>query len=146
MKLRRLLLRSVAVTCALILGYVAGGLVDQPLDSTPAYASDAKPASAQRDHHDHDDHAAHEKHAGSDHGSAHAAGPKAVDLIKPNLTEAPFYPFVLKLAVGLFAAAIVLGIPALKLRGPEPVEADDHHDDHAHDDHGHAHGHDVHKH
>lgn len=52
----------------------------------------------------------------------------------PSNATASWYPMVLAIAVGLFVAAIVIGRPAMKLKGEEPAE-DDHHDDHGHDGH-----------
>lgn len=60
--------------------------------------------------------------------------------IAPSDATGSWYPMVIAIAVGLFVAAIVIGRPAMKLKGEEPAE-DDHHDDHGHDDHGDGHGH-----
>lgn len=55
--------------------------------------------------------------------------------LAPSDATGSWYPMVIAIAVGLFVAAIVIGRPAMKLKGEEPAE-DDHHDDHGHDDHG----------
>lgn len=81
------------------------------------------------------DHAEHSDHA--EHATEDLLAAKA---LVPTDRDVPFYPTVIALIAGLFVAAVVLGIPALKIRGPLPPDpADSHHDDaHSHDDHAHA--------
>lgn len=71
--------------------------------------------------------------AGGDHAAAegehHAT---AADNLVVEHGEAPFYHNVLFAATGLFLAAIVLGAPAEKMRGPLPPDPAEAHDDHHH--------------
>ncbi|MCE9590898.1 MAG: hypothetical protein K8S99_10275 [Planctomycetes bacterium] len=93
-------------------------------------------------------HPAEARPSGKAHGEegesseGHDSGAHAASQLVPELRDIPFLQPVLIAVAGLFIAAIVLGIPALKLKSPEPPDpaASDHgHDDHAaHDAHGHA--------
>lgn len=67
------------------------------------------------------------------------AGAVAAKQIVPEPEQIQWFPRVLWIAAALFVAAVVLGIPALKIRGPLPPDPADSHDAHsAHGDH-HAH-------
>jgi len=61
---------------------------------------------------------------GDSHGGGHDAPHEVVSakLLVPQSGQVPWYRMVIGLAVGLFVAAVVLGVPALKLRGPEPPD------------------------
>jgi hypothetical protein len=90
------------------------------------------------------------------HGVKDPGQEAAAKLVPHNAAGEPASPewfgTVVKLIAGLFVAAIIIGIPALKAKGGDPAglaSADDqahaHHDDHGDADlHGHGHGHDTH--
>lgn len=139
----------------LTLGWLAAGLAPS---LKPALGQEAAPATEQAGAQSqevqatepagetHAAPAADHDHAAAEHGehSEHEeAGFNAARELIPSdpAHDIAWYRPVLMAAVGLFAAAIVLGIPALKLRGPLPPDPADTHDDHAHDD---AHGGDSH--
>lgn len=66
-----------------------------------------------------------------DGGHEDDAGLLAARQLVPKPEDITWYPAVLIIAAGLWIAALVFGIPASKLRVPEPAEPDDHsHDDH----------------
>lgn len=124
------LFRTVGIVLALCMGWYAAGLQD---------------SRASGDGHDHSKHGhtqndAASNTAGDDHHAGHAGD--AAKLLKPQPGDAPWYSSMLLIAGGLFVAAIVIGYPAMKIKGPEPADpADDHHDDHdghGHDDDGHG--------
>lgn len=81
--------------------------------------------------------------AAAGHGGGHGdnAAIHAAEALRPTPDQVRWYPAVVKTAVGLFVAAVILGIPAMKLRGPEPAEPPEHADSAGHDDHGHVAGH-----
>lgn len=124
--MKRMTRRSLAILLGLTLGWYAAGLM--PGTSVTMAADGGTSTHKSDEHHDHD------------HDADHAP---AATMLSVGPSQSPWLSSVLTAAAGLFAAAIVLGIPAMKLRGPEPVEpadhADDHHHDHGHDGHG-AHG------
>ncbi len=82
------------------------------------------------------------EHAQPHHDTGHGAGHKgdhhdqgvaAAELLMPgSLEQVCWYRPVVTTTGGLFIAAVVLGIPALALRGPEPPDPAD---AHGHDDH-----------
>jgi len=131
--MKRKALRLMGILFGAWLGLYVGGL----------WGNNVIVAESGQDHHGHDHSADSSDHDGHDHGDH--SGPHAADLLKPGENDAPWYSSVLVIAGGLFVAAVLLGIPAMKLKGPEPPDpADDHHghDDHGHgdhDDHGHGH-------
>ncbi len=128
--------RSLGILAGLTLGWYAAGL-------TPGL----NPSMAQHDtHHDaaptHDDHAGHDHdahqpapaHADTTHDANHHEPIESASLLVPGPGQVDWYRPVLGIIAGLFVAAIVLGIPALKLRGPEPPDpaTAPAHDSHAH--------------
>jgi hypothetical protein len=56
----------------------------------------------------------------------------------PRHEDVTWVPYVVISAAGLFVAAIVLGIPAERIRGPLPPDPADTHAHDAHDDHAHG--------
>ncbi len=86
--------------------------------------------------------------AGDHHEGGHSeAGALAAKQIVPEPEQIQWFPRVLWTAAALFVAAIVLGIPALKIRGPLPPDPADSHDAHAvHGDHHADHHDDAHSH
>ncbi len=70
-----------------------------------------------------------------------AEGDYAEVPIAPSDAQGSWYPMVIAIAIGLFVAAVVIGRPALKLKGEDPPDpADDHHGHDDHGDHGDGHG------
>ncbi|MCC6579354.1 MAG: hypothetical protein IT440_02870 [Phycisphaeraceae bacterium] len=63
------------------------------------------------------------------------AGHHAVAMLVPAADDIRWYPCVLTAAAALFAAAVVLGVPAMALKGPEKAESQPH----GHDGGGHHH-------
>ncbi len=112
--------RLAGIVVGLSLGYVvAGWWTALPATAAQTEAHHDAPAAS------HPDHSEHSK-------DAHAA-----TLLSPEGEHLAFVSPVLLTAAGLFVAAVVLGVPALRFRGELPPDpADAHHDDHAHD---HAH-------
>ena len=98
------------------------------LGANYAHASDAA-------HDSHDDHGdpAQESHSTDDAHDAHSADAEhdvalaAAGQLVPQPEDIPWFGPMLYVVVGLFVAAVVLGIPALKMRGPEPVDPADTH-------------------
>ena len=163
--MKRLARRTLGVMIGLALGWYAAGAAqetDGPWSSV-SYAQDATTATPspandhdQRNHvllavDDHDPHKATFEqsftgngHATTGHGSSSHDGHhgddiglQTAELLMPQSRQQVcwFRPVVMT-AGGLFIGAVVLGMPALALRGPEPEDpADLHDDDHAQDDH-----------
>lgn len=77
-------------------------------------------------------------------GHVHSEDTHVDAAFAPSDATGSWYPMVIAIAVGLFVAAIVIGRPAMKLKGEEPAEDDHGHDDHG--DHGDSHGDDKHDH
>ena len=138
--MKRTLRRIVTIIVGLSLGWYAAGLLPSDFSAVEVgYASqesqdhDASP-SAPADAHepDHTDAAELDGHgatsAGEDHDQPAAAPNLALD------EEPNWYRPVLWGVGILFIAAIVLGVPAMRLRGPEPPDPADQHDDHSHDE------------
>jgi hypothetical protein len=121
-RVKRFARRSLAIVVGLTLGWYAAGFSSAATSGDP-----------------------HDAPAGDHDEAARAAAELA-----PTHEPTPWFRPVVGSAVGLFAAAIVLGIPALKLRGPLPPDPADVHDTHAaHDTHGHqddSHGGHAHSH
>ena len=86
------------------------------------------PTSTEKKKHDHAKHD-HSKHEHAEHPSP---AEKLVTYEMGEPTPPWWYPSILLLVLVFFGAAIFLGYPALKLRGPEPADPAD---DHGHDDH-----------
>lgn len=113
--MKRLTRRTLAIVMGLGLGWWVAGLAPQILPGVEVSFAD------QNEH-------AHSNEGNSVHGEDSAAS----ELV-PEKKHAPFFKPVLGTIVGLFIAAVVLGIPALKLRGPEPPDpaaAHEHDDQH----------------
>lgn len=71
----------------------------------------------------------------ANHGESHLA-----EALTPSDASSAWYPAVIVAVIAIFVAAIVIGRPAMQMKGDEPVEEDDHgHDDHGHDGDDHAH-------
>lgn len=136
--LKRAMRRTVGAAVGLMLGWLAAGAVYPPGTLAAAtLGSDAKPghhAGHDDDHHmDAGQQAARQLAPIDDHG--HAA------------TPAWFSRVVTGIAV-LFGAAILIGVPALAMRGADPGSQASAEDQAAarHDDHGHGDGHGDHGH
>jgi hypothetical protein len=117
--------RTVIVMVGLILGWYAAGMVDfHPAD--PAHAADPAKAGAED--------------GGKDTGYRKDDGQRAAEALQPKAHDRAYYPTVLKIIIGLFAAAVVIGIIARAMGYQDPGvvateedQAEAHHDDH--DDH-----------
>jgi hypothetical protein len=146
--MKRMTRRMIGAVIGLSLGWYVYGVVDPILTGKPSFG--------------HEDKAAHQAAPGSAPGSAPAepgkhapaAGERpaqegeahAAQHLVPADGDAPFMGAVVWGTVALFSAGIVLGIPALALRGPEPPDPAAQHDDHAghgHDDHAASSGHQM---
>lgn len=57
------------------------------------------------------------------------------EALTPSDASSNWYPAVIVAVIAIFVAAIVIGRPAMQMKGDEPVEEDDH--GHDGDDHGH---------
>ena len=127
--------RTVSAIAGVVLGWYVAGVV--PTSGLPALAS---PSMAEDAHHAPAGHTpsgaeghgltasdTHNNAHNNDHGEADPAL-AAANLLVPQAEDIRWYKPVLIAIVGLFVAAVVLGIPALKLRGPEPPDpaSDDH--------------------
>ncbi len=140
--MKRITRRMVAGAIGLVVGWHAAGLVSV-LGPGVSFASDAQHGAsdvpeAANGHGDsggkHADQGASAGHASSvgGHDEYDAAYAAAQQLV-PRPEDVSWYGCVVRVIAGLFVAAVVLGIPALKLRGPElpdPAAAahgDDHH-------------------
>ena len=148
--MKRLTRRAAAVIVGLVLGWYVAGII--PVGQSPVVpapgANYALASSADDAHHDpHDDHghaaddslniddtpgAQHGAH--DEHGvdAVHDAALAAAGQLVPRPEDITWYRSVLCVAGGLFVAAVVLGIPALKMRGPEPTDPPDPADTHSH--------------
>ena len=122
--MKRLTRRTLAIVLGLALGWWCAGLAPQiPPAVGVSFAEEAHDTSAS-------DHAA--KHGQEDpHDSGHSGANELV----PKEGDTPWFKPVIIATMSLFLAAIVLGIPALKLRGPEPPDPADA-STHDHDEHG----------
>ena len=94
--------RTIAAVGGLLLGWLAAGFVPG-LTLSPLHAEE-------QPHHD--------------------AGRDAADLLVPAPDHVGWYKPVVWTIIGLFSAAVLIGIPTKKLKGPEPVEEHDHDDHH----------------
>ena len=127
--MKRFTRRTLAAIVGLALGWLVAGMV--PGLGTSLAESPAESHGHHASHGD-DGHAnesdVHDTHGQSgDHGE-HDAALDAARLLNPEWGDIGWYPPVLAVAGGLFLAAVVLGVPAMKLRGPEPADpAADHH-------------------
>ena len=123
--------RTLAVVLGLGLGWYIAGTAGHLLPAVGALRADNP----------HDQTASGEAHpsesrSGDDNLSGDVAhGPQAAKDLVPGANDVPFIRPVVYAAAGLFIAAIMLGIPALALRGPEPPDPANEHahgrDDHA---------------
>jgi hypothetical protein len=133
--MKRRMRQALAVMLGLWLGWGAAAWATD--ESHKAGSGDHAAAAAGHAEHKDDAHA----------GDAHAdlGQTTAAQLVPAGSQITWVKPLALGIA-GLFVAAVAIGIPALRLRGPLPPDPADTHDDHAHghDDHGHdkGHGHD----
>ena len=109
------LTRTLAIVMGLGLGWWVAGLAPQILPGVEASFADQ------------------DEHGQASEGQSVEHEDSAASELVPEKKDAPFYKPVLWAIVGLFIAAVVLGIPALKLRGPEPPDpaaAHGHDDEH----------------
>jgi len=114
--MERLTRRTVAVILGLSLGWWIAGLAPHFVPGVGmSFAGEAQSTSPSV-HTVEDDH-------GDASGSGHSGG-RAGHLV-PREADTFWYKPVLIAVISLFVAAIVLGIPALRLRGPEPPESAD---------------------
>lgn len=150
--MRRNVRRGIAVAVGLVLGWSAAGLAPAFFGGSVSLAEEAHPASATEGHASGDGHhhvagESHDEHAaaGGDHGHAGDHGDHgdtgiiAAQQLVPSQRDVPWLGGVLAAVVLLFIAAVVLGIPALRLRGPlppDPAEALAHDEGHHAEDHG----------
>ena len=114
--------RTVGVLIGLCLGWWGAGLAGPYLSSTAASVAGASAAQP-----------AHE--GGIDHGEGHGDATAALVPGAHERLQLGWYRWVLWSALGLFVAAIVLGIPSLALRGPDlpdPADAAGHGDGDGH--------------
>ena len=109
--------RTIAVIVALVVGWLAAGYWAHWLPGTATFAVDT----AEQEQAEADDPGA------SDPSSE---GGHAADALVPAPGDARFMRPVLIAAGALFLAAIVLGIPALVMRGPDPPDPAEAHDEH----------------
>lgn len=123
--MERLTRRTVGVILGLSLGWWVAGLAPHIVPGVGmSFAGEAQSTSPSV-HTVEDDH-------GDASGAGHSGG-RAVHLV-PRKADAFWYKPVLIAIISLFVAAIVLGIPALRLRGPElPEPADSTDAAHDHD-------------
>ncbi len=126
--MRRMTRRTVAILGGIVLGWYAAGFLpgslSQSAGPSPLFAVDAP------DHDGHREGDALHGEAGQAH-TAHDAAERGAQLLVPKTSdEVCWYSGVLWASGGLFAGAVVLGYPALRLRGPEPEAAQDDHGDH----------------
>ena len=108
--MRRLPRRLVGIVLGLCLGWYAAGVIGP---GGTGLASDTETA------------ASADGHASSDHSSTHHEDNPAAALL-PRADSIRWLRPVLYAALGLFVAAVVLGIPALMLKGPDAPEPDPH--------------------
>ena len=119
--MRRTLRRFWAITLGLALGWYAAGLLPGDFDSPPQAIAAGSASSSGA--------AADGKSKAPDPGEAAAA--KLTPESLPQ--QAPFFSAVVFGTVGLFVAAVVLGVPALALKGEDPSDPAD---THGHDESG----------
>jgi hypothetical protein len=129
--MNRLTRRTVSAIAGVVLGWYVAGVVPTsgPLTlASPSMAEDTHHAPAGHTPSGAEGHGltAPDSHSNDHDGSDPALA--AANLLVPQAEDIRWYKPVLIAIVGLFVAAVVLGIPALKLRGPEPPDpaADDH--------------------
>lgn len=135
--MKRFTRRAAAVVVGIVLGWYVAGVVsvgESPVaapgpGASYAQASDTPPHDAHGDHADTADegYGTPDAHGAHDTDAEHDAALAAAGQLVPGPQDIPWFRPMLYVAAGLFVAAIVLGIPALKLRGPEvPDPADTH--------------------
>jgi len=136
--MKRFTRRSAAAVVGLVLGWYVAGIVfvGGPSVVGPgvnyAHASDAAHDSNDDHHHApvaEDPHGTHDAPGAHGDAAEHDAALAAAGQLVPQQEDIPWFGPVLYVAGGLFVAAVVLGIPALKLRGPEPPDPADTHSD-----------------
>ncbi len=108
---------KLAVLMALGLGWYAAGFMPM---GTASFAGEQQGGA----HHD----------EAASHPGEHDAG-KAAEQLVPTRSDIPWLRPVMTGVVVLFAAAVVLGIPAMALKGPEPPEPAEHDEHGAHEEH-----------
>lgn len=110
--MKRTIARVLGISLGIALGWVAAG---QLPDVSATFAEDTHAATGK--------HAADPARDGTAHGPQGAdAGQRAARQLVPGPQDAPFYGPMLWAVAALFILAVVLGLPALKLRGPDPPE------------------------
>lgn len=121
--IRRFTRRAAGILIGLVLGWYIAGMVIQP---GVIMADDTNHAATASSHAE-PDHSA----TGSGDGHGHDPALDAAKLLVPGSSGDIFwYGSVLTVAAGLFIAAVVLGAPTLKMRGPEPPDPAVAHDAH----------------
>lgn len=108
--MRRMTRRVIGLAVGLVLGWSAAGYISQGLAGDMGLTSKSTVAAHAAVHDDHGD------------AAAHAAG-----MLVP--AAAAWFPAVCTGTVVLFVLAVLLGVPALALKAPEPPDpaAHDHH-------------------
>ena len=111
--MRRITRRVIVVTVGTLLGWSAAGYVSQGMAGDTVSKDDTTAPA----------HAGHDEH-GSD-----AAATAATAMLVPSIDQIDWFPAVRTGAVMLFVLAVLLGIPALVLKAPDPPDpaAQDHH-------------------
>lgn len=141
----RFLRKTLAVLLGLTLGWIAAGYLPDSLglSGRQSFADEVN-----HQHHDHSAPSPHhentdgttvgthsEHHASTSHDDHHDLdeGQIAASKLKPQEgVDSAWYRKVLWAIAALWVAALLLGYPAWKLRGPDLPEAPHTHDDHAH--------------
>ena len=111
--MRRITRRVIVITVGTVLGWSAAGYVSQGMAGDAASKHDTTvPA-----------------HGGHDEHGADAATTAATAMLVPPIDQIGWFPAVRTGAVLLFVLAVLLGIPALVLKAPDPPDpaAQDHH-------------------
>lgn len=109
--MRRFTRRAIVMTIGLVMGWSAAGFVSQGLAGDTVSPSAAEGGSSD--------------HGG--HGKSEAAD--AAAQLVPTVGQMRWFPAVRTGAVMLFVLAVLLGVPALLLKAPDPPDpaAHDHH-------------------
>lgn len=147
--MKRLTGKTLAIVTGLVLGWQMAGLIPSSPVIEQSYAQEqhARPQgteshdpshNADERHHDHGDESmpspppSEGAHLQDVHQDTHIdPGQRTAAELIPQDEDYGWYRPVVQAVVGLFAAAVLLGVPALRLRGPElpePAHDDQHHD------------------